>query len=177
MENKTIYLSPSLQEYNVGYGDYGTEEYRMNRIADILEKLLKEKGYIVYRNKPQNSIQEVVKVSNILIPDIHIALHSNASAKEYAGRGIEIYVNKKGTKAEKLAQYIYDEMIKIYPDPKFGRGVFYSNELYELRETTAPAVLIEVAFHDNVDDAKWIINNEKAIAIAISNAIDKYFEK
>ena len=26
MEEKVIFLSPSAQEYNVGYGDFGTEE-------------------------------------------------------------------------------------------------------------------------------------------------------
>ena len=42
MEDKVIFLSPSTQEFNVGYGDFGTEEYRMNRIADIVENLLKK---------------------------------------------------------------------------------------------------------------------------------------
>ena len=52
MEEKVIFLSPSTQEFNVGYGDFGTEEYRMNRIADIVEQLLKSQGYTVYRNDP-----------------------------------------------------------------------------------------------------------------------------
>ena len=35
--------------------------------------------------------------------------------------------------------------------------------LAELRRTKAPAVLVEVAYHDNVDDANWIKNNINAI--------------
>ena len=35
--------------------------------------------------------------------------------------------------------------------------------LAELRRTTAPAVLVEVAYHDNFEDATWIINNIEAI--------------
>ena len=36
--------------------------------------------------------------------------------------------------------------------------------LVELRRTKAPAVLVEVAYHDNVEDANWIINNIEEIA-------------
>ena len=35
--------------------------------------------------------------------------------------------------------------------------------LVELRRTKAPAVLVEVAYHDNWEDANWIINNIEAI--------------
>ena len=44
MEERVIFLSPSTQEFNIGYGDFGSEEYRMNRIADIVERLLKEQA-------------------------------------------------------------------------------------------------------------------------------------
>ena len=57
MGDKVIYLSPSAQEYNIGYGDFGSEEYRMNRIADIVEKMLKEQGYTVYKEKVMKLIQ------------------------------------------------------------------------------------------------------------------------
>ena len=36
MNDKVVFLSPSTQEFNVGYGNFGTEEYRMNRIGDIV---------------------------------------------------------------------------------------------------------------------------------------------
>ena len=44
--------------------------------------------------------------------------------------------------------------------------------LAELRRTSAPAVLVEVAYHDNVDDANWITSNIEEIAenLALSTA-------
>ncbi|MBR3706077.1 MAG: N-acetylmuramoyl-L-alanine amidase, partial [Firmicutes bacterium] len=36
-------------------------------------------------------------------------------------------------------------------------------DLVELRRTAAPAVLVEVAYHDNVDDANWITSNIERI--------------
>ena len=137
MNDKVVFLSPSTQEFNVGYGNFGTEEYRMNRIGDIVERLLKNQGY--------NS------------------------------QGPEIFANRPNTPGDRLANDIYDEIIKIYPYPDKGRGVLYTSSLYEIIRTNAPAVLLEVAFHDNADDANWIINNEEEIAQAIVNGINNYF--
>ena len=175
MEDKVIFLSPSTQEFNVGYGDFGTEEYRMNRIADIVESLLKKQGYTVYRNNPNEKLTEAVRKSNEIAPDIHVALHSNASGQGYNAQGPEIFANRPNTPGDRLANDIYNEIIAIYPDPTKGRGVLFTISLYEIVRTTAPAVLLEIAFHDNPEDANWIINNEEEIAQAIVRGINNYF--
>lgn len=175
MEDRVIFLSPSAQEYNIGYGDFGSEEYRMNRIADIVEKLLKNEGYTVYRNNPNEKLSEAVRRSNEINPDIHVALHSNASGEGFSAQGPEIFANRPNTPGDRLANLIYNEIMQIYPDPTKGRGVLHTSSLYEIVRTNAPAVLLEVAFHDNPEDAEWIINNENQIAQAIVNGINSYF--
>lgn len=174
MEKRVIFLSPSTQEFNVGYGEYGTEEERMNQITNYLEKILKTEGYTVYRNNPQESLTKAVQRSNEIGPDIHVAIHSNASANGQA-QGPEIFANRPNTSGARLAQDIYDEIMAIYPYGDIGRGVLYTSSLYEIIRTNAPAVLLEIAFHDNPDDSKWIIENEEEIAQAIARGIDKYF--
>jgi N-acetylmuramoyl-L-alanine amidase len=175
MGDKVIYLSPSAQEYNIGYGDFGSEEYRMNRIADIVEKLLKEQGYTVYRNDPNERLSQIVRESNEINPDIHVALHSNASGEGFSAQGPEIFANRPNTPGDRLANQIYNEIMQVYPDPTKGRGVLYTSSLYEIIRTNAPAVLLEVAFHDNPEDAQWIIDNESQIAQAIVSGINSYF--
>lgn len=175
MENKVIYLSPSAQEYNIGYGDFGSEEYRMNRIADLVEQSLKNQGYTVYRNNPNDKLSQIVKESNEINPDIHVALHSNASGEGFSAQGPEIFANRPNTPGDRLANLIYNEIMQIYPDPTKGRGVLHTSSLYEIIRTNAPAVLLEVAFHDNPEDAEWIINNESQIAQAIVSGINSYF--
>ena len=175
MGDKVIYLSPSAQEYNIGYGDFGSEEYRMNRIADLVEKMLKNQGYTVYRNNPNEKLSQIVRESNEINPDIHVALHSNASGDGFNAQGPEIFANRPNTPGDRLANLIYNEIMQIYPDPTKGRGVLHTSSLYEIIRTNAPAVLLEVAFHDNPDDAEWIINNESQIAQAIVNGINSYF--
>ena len=175
MGDKVIYLSPAAQEYNIGYGDFGSEEYRMNRIADIVEKLLKEQGYTVYRNNPNERLSQIVRESNEINPDIHVALHSNASGEGFSAQGPEIFANRPNTPGDRLANQIYNEIMQVYPDPTKGRGVLYTSSLYEIIRTNAPAVLLEVAFHDNPEDAQWIIDNESQIAQAIVSGINSYF--
>ena len=51
-----VYISPSLQEWNVGYGNYGTEEQRMNLIADVLDYELKRHGLTTDRNSPDMTL-------------------------------------------------------------------------------------------------------------------------
>ena len=175
MEDRVIFLSPSAQEYNIGYGDYGSEEYRMNRIADIVEKMLRDQGYTVYRNNPNEKLSDAVRRSNEVNPDIHVALHSNASGEGFSAQGPEIFANRPNTPGDRLANLIYNEIMQIYPDPTKGRGVLYTSSLYEIIRTNAPAVLLEVAFHDNPEDAQWIIDNESQIAQAIVSGINSYF--
>ena len=110
-ENRVIYLSTSAQEFNIGVGNFCSEEYRMNRLGDIVENKLKSLGYTVYRNNSNNTLRQIVEESNRILPNIHVALHSNARGSGFEGRGPEIYANREGTPGAKLAQDIYDKII------------------------------------------------------------------
>lgn len=175
MENKkTVYLSPSVQDWNIGVGDYGTEEKRMNEIANFLEKKLLDSGkYEVIRNNPTMNLSEVIADSNRVNPDIHVAIHSNAGIGN--SKGPEIYYYTTSTNGKKLATDIYNNILNIYPDKSFARGIKPTTELRELRETKAPATLLEVAFHDNLEDSLWIMQNEEKITNAIYKGIEEYF--
>lgn len=172
----SIYLSPSTQESNWGAGNYGTEEQRMNQLTDLLEPLLIQQGLTLYRNRPDMRLSEVVKDSNQKRPSIHLSIHSNAGG----GRGAEVYCHRFGGEGEKLARAIYRELSPLTPTGDRGVKEGYSHygtgkPLYELAYTAAPAVLVEIAFHDNPEDARWIMGNMAAIAGAFSRAVATYF--
>ena len=178
MAQVDVYLSPSLHEWNVGYGNYGTEEERMNQIADVVDYELKRFGLNVVRNSPSQSLQEVVAESNAVNPKVHVAIHSNASANGTA-RGPEVYTHRFGGDGERLARDIYTNLEEISPVDGFGvkegYTAFNGKGYYELRRTRAPAVLIEVAFHDNPQDAQFIMDNIYEIGVAIAKGILEYF--
>lgn len=172
-----VYLSPSVQDWNVGVGNYGTEEERMNQLADVVQAELERNGLTVARNSPSMTLREVVADSNAVSPRIHVALHSNA----YNGnaRGAEVYAHRFGGNAENLARDIYGYLSDVTPvedlGVKEGYKMFNGQGMYELRRTTAPAALAEVSFHDNPADAQFIMDNMQEIGQAIARGILDYF--
>ena len=166
--SKSVYLSPSLQEHNVGVCGYGTEEAMMNRVADVTQRVLEANGVVCYRNRTDWTLEQVIKDSNAKRPDLHFAIHSNAGG----GRGCEIYAYAPGGNGEKAARAIYAEIEPLTPST--DRGVKFNPKLYELNATTAPAVLVEIAFHDNAEDAAWIMGNVELIGTALAKGVLKH---
>lgn len=168
----SIYFSQSAQEKNVGVNGYTNEEREMGLIADIAVPMLQYIGFTVWRNDPTKTLTEIIADSKAKRPDIHFALHSNASGGT-GGTGAEIYYYEGSAKGKELAVAVYGEISAL--TPMKDRGVFVNTTFAELRSTNAPAALLEVAFHDNPVDAKWIITHREDIAKAIVRGICKYF--
>lgn len=93
-----VYISPSVQHFNIGQNGYGSEEERMNEVADIVEYELQRHGLTTARNDPSMTLQEVVADSNALNPTVHVAIHSNAA--DGNARGSEIYTHRFGGEGE-----------------------------------------------------------------------------
>lgn len=165
-----IYISPSTQDWNKGVNDYGTEEQRMNQIADHLVPLLKYNGFVVYRNRPEMKLEQVVKDSNAKIGSngLHVAIHSNAGG----GKGTEIWFYTGSVVGKHLAESVYSEVAPLTPSS--DRGVKSNKDYRELNGTQSVAVILEVAFHDNVDDARFIVDHLKEIARGIAKGICKH---
>ena len=151
-----IYLSPSLQEYNT-YINGGTEEQVTNEIADAMEPYLMAMGIEFVRNRPEMTLGEAIADSNSEDFDFHLAIHSNAAPESMAGM-------LTGP----------DEFRTIYPNPEKVDAV-PTTTLRELRRTNAPSALVEVAYHDNPQDAAWIKENIQLIAAALSRSLARYF--
>ena len=169
-----VFLSPSTQEYNA-YVTHFNEEYYMNLIADAIEPYLIASGIEFSRNDPNLTVGTSVRQSNAGDYDLHVAIHSNASAEPLAGqnRGSQIYYYLGSAEGEKAASIFTENLKNIYPLPDFVQMI-PTVTLYELTNTKAPSVLLEVAFHDNIEDAQWIENNIDSIAEAIAMGIATY---
>ena len=170
----SVFISPSLQEFNP-YVDGGNEEYYMNLIADELIPYLIASGITVGRNNPSQTLSQAIAQSNQGNYDLHLALHSNASPPNLAGvlRGTDVYYNSVRTRGKRAADIIANNFKAIYPDPNSVKAVATSS-LAELNRTTAPAVLIEVAYHDNPEDAQWIRDNIGVIARNLALSVTEY---
>ena len=170
-----IYLSPSLQEFNQ-YVDGGNEEYYMNLVADAMVPYLRSTGIQYVRNNPSMTLRQAINQSNAGRFDLHLALHSNAAPPANAGnvRGTDVYYYAGSAQGKRAAEIIAENFKKIYPDPSRVKTVA-NTSLAELRLTKAPAVLIEIAYHDNPQDAQWIRDNIEPIAANLVQSLADYF--
>ncbi len=158
-----VFLSPSTQEYNL-FVNGGTEEYYANLIADAMVPYLRASGITFSRNNPGGTVSNSIADSNAGSYDLHLAIHSNAAPPNLSGaiKGPDVYYYRDSESGRRDAEIIANNLKLIYPDPSLVT-VVPTTSLAELRRTKAPAVLVEVAYHDNTEDAEWIKNNVEAI--------------
>ncbi len=147
-----LYLSPSTQEYNP-YVNGGNEEYYMNLLADELEPYLHASGISFTRNTPSMTAATSIAASNAGDYDLHLALHSNATAGDQAGTttGIDLYYNPESAESLRAAQLIQQQLKTVYPDPT-KVAIVPTTSLGEVYKVRAPGVLAELGYHDNPSD-------------------------
>lgn len=170
-----IYLSPSTQEFNP-YITTGNEEYWMNQLADRMEPYLLASGINFTRNNPSGTAATSIRQSNMGNYDFHLALHSNAAGGDLAGklRGIDAYYYPGSEDGLRMAQLQVDNLKPIYPLPERVQ-TRSSTAIGEVRQPNAPSVLLELGYHDNLEDANWIQDNLDEIAIAVVKGVTDYF--
>lgn len=171
-----LFLSPSTQEYNLYYDGNGNEEYYMNQLADLMEPYLSASGITFTRNDPEGSVGASVRKSNAGNYGLHLALHSNASGSANPGgqQGSDFYYFPGSADGKRAADIFVSLFKNIYPVPERVRAL-PTTTLYEVRNTTAPTVLAEIAYHDNPEDAEWIRSNLNVIARTLSQGVAQYF--
>ncbi len=170
----TIYLSPSTQEFNP-YVNGGNEEYYMNLIADAMEPYLASSGIQFVRNNRELTAVNAISESNAGNYDLHLALHSNATAAgNGAVRGIEAYYYPSSTSGKRFADILVQNFKMIYPLPNNVRTV-PTTSLGEVARVRAPGVLIEIGYHDNPQDAQWVRDNIDLIARTLVMSLTEYF--
>lgn len=178
----SVYISPSNQGLNEGVHSTGftTEKNEMNDIANYVVERLKSYGVIVYRNNPSGNINQWNKDANYLGVDMKLAIHSNASAKHTA-YGTETWIDTENSETYSLANLIQNSITDLYPYKDrigYNRGVKYANgEIGEANDSYVRfGMLVEVAYHDDYQDALFIMQNKKNIGYAMADAILKYYQ-
>lgn len=170
-EKISIYLNPSVQTKNMYINNLGSEAENMRDIAELMYKELKLASYIdIEANIAKNglSLSQSVNQSNSRKRHIHFALHSNAGG----GQGTEIYT--KGSN-KTFATTMYESFLELGNFKR--RGVKDGTHLYEIKNVKADHVaLIEFAFHDNLKEAKFIVENKALIANQMVKSILKYID-
>ena len=120
------------------------------------------------------SLNEKIKECNAFKPDLALDIHNNAGG----GDGAEVFHHHGGGTGKTLAVNILDEMVKIGQNsrgPKVKKNSSGSDYFGFIRQTNAPAVIVECAFVDNTRDIKIIDTaaEQKKMGVAIAKGILK----
>lgn len=175
---KKVFLGVGHGGNDPGAVANGYKEKGLNlSIALACKDELIKYGVIVQmsRTKDENDpLTEVIKECNTFKPDLAIDIHNNAGG----GDGAEVYYHYKGGTSKTLAQNVLNEIVKTGQNSRGVKTKLNANGTDYfgfIRQTNAPAILIECAFVDNKNDIK-IIDTEaerKAMGVAIAKGILK----
>ena len=147
----------------------------MTLIADAMEPYLAASGIQFTRNTPDMTVASSIAASNEGNYDLHLALHSNAvGSGNPTVRGTEVYYYPSSVQGKRFADIAANNLQLIYPLPDRVRTV-PTTRLGEVARVRAPGVLIELAYHDNPQDADWIRNNINAIAENLVLSLTEFF--
>lgn len=168
--SKKIYISPSSQPANTyAVGDTNEQE-QCRKIGAALEAALWRCGFDA-RAGLDGTMYTRVPESNDFGADLHLPIHTNAFDGKVAGLRIMVY--KKGGEAEQIAKAIMEALAPITPGASDGISEYPG--LYEVKNSNAICVYVEVGFHDNPQEAQWIIGNTQAIAEAICKGLCSHY--
>lgn len=160
-----IYINPSVQVNNMYAGGLGSEAEIMQKLSELMVDELAKVSNIEVRANKSKGLTQSLNESNTFNPDIHLALHSNAGG----GKGSEVFFAGD----YQFAETILNEFLTL--GNFANRGVKDGNHLYEVRTSKAPAVaLMEFLFHDNFEEATFIVENLPVIAKTMTTALVKY---
>lgn len=167
---KKIYISPSSQPANTYAVGNTNEQEQCRKIGAALEKELDRCGFNAKAGL-SGTMYTRVEESNKMGADLHLPIHTNACNGKVAG--LRIFVYKKGGEGEKIAKAIEKVLAPITPGTSDGISV--QSGLYEVKSSNAICVYIEVGFHDNKEEAQWIIDHTKDIAVAIAKGLCNHY--
>ncbi len=184
-----VYISASTQKANIGVGQYGTEQDRMQFLADRIKYWLEtQRGqFIVFRNEPGWTLKQTVDHCNSLACEMFLDNHTNAGPKEKeagdgGAEGTSIFYSGRmgvGSNSYKLASAIYKQVAPLSPGK--DRGVdpdtsLYDSGLYVIRNTKPPATLIEHFFHTNYGEVEYYLKHVDDFAKATAKGICDFFD-
>lgn len=145
------------------------EEITVREFGPLIIEGLKKRGIIVYDVTPKQprltlaqSLAYRVNMANNYKVDLFVSLHLNAFNSKAHGCEVE-YTSASG---KRYADKICREITKLGLE---NRGAKVRENLYVLKYTKMPAILIESFFCDNKNDCS--LYNKQKLAAAIINGI------
>ena len=183
-----IYIDQGHNPVNPNAGAEGNglrEQDIVYRIGVELAEIFKQNGYETRLSRPTpttqlgdgttaSSLAARVNDANSWGADYFISLHTDASLVPTVS-GMEGFAYSKPSTAYTMGEYILDEL--SLETGLQNRGMFTRPGLYVLKKTAMPAVLLELGFITNAEDAYLLSQNPKLFALGIYNGFNNFISR
>ena len=180
-----IYIDQGHNPENPNAGAEGNGLLEQNityRVGVELAELLRENpSYEVKLSRPtattslgtsnSTSLRARVEDANAWGADYFISIHTNASSNPQA-RGVEAFAYSEPSRAFSLGESIVENLSEA--TGFLDRGMKTRPGLYVLRRTNMPAVLAEIGFITNPEEAALMNSDPELFARGIYNGIIEY---
>ncbi len=171
--SKKIYISPSNQVANT-YATGGTnEKEQCHKIAMACVSYLQKKGFSV-KCTYNDDMYERVRESNSFGADLHVAIHTNATAKHNVTGGTQILLYNLQGERKKVGQAVLDRLAPLTPG-KSAERLIEKPDFYEINSAKGITVYCECEFHDTKEGSDFIRKNTKVIGEAVAKGICDYY--
>lgn len=173
------------QNPNAGAEGNGYREQDITfEIGRRLAAILNANGFETRLSRPSAETQLGTSVATSLAArveganswgaDYFVSLHTNASVNPQAS-GTEVLVYSRSSPAYELARSVL-EQLRLSTGLR-SRGVVARPGLYVLRRTAMPAILVEMGFITNPEDASLMVNSPELFAQGIADGIIDYVRR
>lgn len=172
-----IFVDPGHGGSNPGaIGVNGLEEAFVNLDVGLrLGRILEEQGYEVRYSRTENinvSLTERAEMANNWGADYFVSIHCNSNP-DLVYKGTSTYYYRKGIIAEDLAATVNTALVSRIETPDLG--IFTAN-FAVLRKTRMPAILVELAFLSNPQEADLLASDtfREQCAVGIAEGINNF---
>ena len=147
----------------IGCGAIGLikESTEARNVKNEVIRLLRENGQTVYDctvdngTSQGNVLTKIIQKCKAHKVDLDVSIHFNAGANDERGNGkttgTEVLLFQKGSGATSYAESVCKEISALGLK---SRGIKYRENLYYLKNTPAPAMIIECCFVDDKEDVE-----------------------
>lgn len=147
------------------------------KVAKMVGGALSAKGHTVLYTRSTDVFVELkdrAKFANSNNADYFISIHCN-SAENASASGIETWYCEGSTKGRNLASCVQNELAKIAGAK--NRGV-KAGSFYVLKNTEAPAILVELGFISNEAEKKLLFKEfyQQQLCDAIVSGVTSYLK-
>lgn len=168
---KRIYLSPSSQTANTYAAGNTNEAAQCRKIALAAKAALERCGFEAKTNVTAGkSMYDRVRESNAWDADLHVPIHTNAFNKKL--KGTRMFCSSLTGEGGKACKAILATLAPIVDGDSDN---VQTADFYEITASNAPCAYVEAAFHDNAEQAAWIIAHVVDIGEAICKGICNHY--